>query len=396
MPQHSTASPPTPLSNLVAADYHGYRPSPHSRPGAHIPPTPLSPTSTSSHLPLISGMSSVDGMRPVLPPYSPVPHPDSPYPYPFEDIRRRIYARSDNVTTGLSQMDLDVAHEQHVLQWQAYALNNGGMVSDSTLSPSSTPFPGLQYNPWTFLRRTASSGRRDDIPGSQASTRSSPSHQPVSLPPFSRGYRGLNSRKRSQDLRRQPKTRPPRRVESTQPRDTSPGLSSGEETVGDFNVGEHQPEPQHSPDESADDEDDADADADDRNWIDEDMGIEGVADDFLWFESQTDYVGQPEKRRERWEHRWEALLRVVSAPATFSRIGLTPTRYRVEVPSTRSRDKHPSCVAGCPLSHRQAPFRHIAGSPPRRLTQVDRHDEHPLCLCRNGFSPTRRAPRIAA
>jgi hypothetical protein len=146
-------------------------------------------------------MSSVNGIKPVLPPYSPVPHPDSPYPYPFEDIRRRIYAGSDNVTMGLSQMDPDAVHEQSVLQWQAYALNNGGMISDSTLSPSSTPFPGPQYNPWTFLRTSALSGGRGDITGSQASTRSSPSHQPIPLLPFSRGYRGLNCRKHSHGFR---------------------------------------------------------------------------------------------------------------------------------------------------------------------------------------------------
>jgi hypothetical protein len=42
--------------------------SPHSRPGAPIPPTPLSHTSSSSPLPLISGMGSVKDMKPVLRP----------------------------------------------------------------------------------------------------------------------------------------------------------------------------------------------------------------------------------------------------------------------------------------------------------------------------------------
>lgn len=50
MPLLFSASPHTPLSNLVAADYHGYPHSPHSRPGAPIPPTPLSHTSTRIYL----------------------------------------------------------------------------------------------------------------------------------------------------------------------------------------------------------------------------------------------------------------------------------------------------------------------------------------------------------
>ena len=53
-------------------------------------------------------------------------------------------------------------------------------------------------------------------------------------------------------------------------------------------------------DESADDEDKADAD--DGEWIDEVVGIEGVADDLLQLEFHTDYVGIPEKCRRRWKH----------------------------------------------------------------------------------------------
>jgi hypothetical protein len=78
-------------------------------------------------------------------------------------------------------------------------------------------------------------------------------------------------------------------------------------------VGEHRPERQHyAPrparwDASADDEDEEDAD--DGEWIDEDIGIEGVTDDLLQLEFHTDYVGNLEKRRRRWKVRWEALLR---------------------------------------------------------------------------------------
>ena len=314
------------LDDPAAAYYHGYPHSPmasHSRPGAPIPPTPHSHTAAPSPSPLISGMGRANGMKPVLPPYSPAPPVGSPYPYPFGHIRRgQSYGGSYPGTVDLSQMDPNVVREQLALQMQIYALNNGGMVSDSTLSPSSTPFPGPQYNPWTYLQTSnAFSGRRGGMADPMASMRSSPSHQPVNLPPLNRGNPGLRRRERSQDLRRRAKVRPPPRVESTQPRDTSPELSSGEETAGESKVGDQSDQHHYAPrparwDESADDEDEADVD--DGEWIDEDVGMEDVADDLLQLEFHTDYVGNPEKRRRRWKVRWEALLRAVSAPFAFA------------------------------------------------------------------------------
>jgi hypothetical protein len=119
-------------------------------------------------------------------------------------------------------------------------------------------------------------------------------------------------------LRRRAKVHLPPRVESTQQRDTSPELSSGEEIPGESKVGENQSESHHSAprlarwDESVDDDE---ADADDGEWIDEGVGIEGVAADLQQLEFHTDYVGNPEKRRRRWKLRCEALRRAVSAPS---------------------------------------------------------------------------------
>ena len=222
-----------------------------------------------------------------------------------------------------SQMDPNVVREQLALQMQIYGLNNGGTVSDSTLSPSSTPFPGPQYNPWAFLQTSnVFGGRRGGRPDSTASMQSSPSHQPVSLPPRVRPGQGLRRHERSQDLRHRARLRPPPRVESTQPRDTSPEQSSGEETAGKSKVGKLQSERRHNAprpsrwDTSAEDEDEEDAD--EEEWIDEDIGIEGVTDDLLQLEFHTDYVSNLEKRCRRWKVRWEALFCSVSTLVTIA------------------------------------------------------------------------------
>ncbi|KAA1477466.1 hypothetical protein DENSPDRAFT_587367 [Dentipellis sp. KUC8613] len=69
------------LNDPAAAYYqHSFMHSPasthsrsHVRPGAPVPPTPHSQTAAPSPSPLISGMSSTNGPKPSLPPYSPPP-----------------------------------------------------------------------------------------------------------------------------------------------------------------------------------------------------------------------------------------------------------------------------------------------------------------------------------
>ncbi|KAH9981084.1 hypothetical protein BGW80DRAFT_1247875 [Lactifluus volemus] len=116
-------------------------------------------------------------------------------------------------------------------QMQIYTLNNGGMVSDSTLSPSSTPFPGPQCNPWCSYRR-AMCFVEDVVPW----------------------------------------TAPPRALARlAAPRDTSPELLSGEETAGESKV------------------DDEEVEANDGEWIDEDVGNEDITDDLLQLKFHTNY-----------------------------------------------------------------------------------------------------------
>jgi hypothetical protein len=100
----------------------------------------------------------------------------------------------------------------------------------------------------------------------------------------------------------------------------SPELSSGEETAGESKVGERQSEPRrYVPrplhwDVGADDEE---VDADNGEWVDEDVGNEDITDDLLQLEFHTNYVSNPEKHRQRWKVRWEALLCAVSTPVTL-------------------------------------------------------------------------------
>ncbi|KAG1788526.1 uncharacterized protein HD556DRAFT_1447731 [Suillus plorans] len=81
----------------------------------------------------------------------PAPPVGSPYPYPFSHVRRNnVYSTYSIHTAPSSNYDPNhpsVIEEQLTLQMQMYALNNHAALSDSTFSPSSTPFPGAGYNP---------------------------------------------------------------------------------------------------------------------------------------------------------------------------------------------------------------------------------------------------------
>ena len=84
-----------------------------------------------------------------------------------------------------------------------------------------------------------------------------------------------------------------------QPQDTSPELLSGEEMAREFKVSKLQSVLWHYArrpacwDTSADDEDKKDAD--NGQWIDENIGIEGVTDDLLQLEFHMGCVNNPEK-----------------------------------------------------------------------------------------------------
>lgn len=181
-------------------------------------------------------------------------------------------------------------------------------------------------------------GNRHD---SNMSLRSSPSHEPVSLPLPPAMMKGAQVRLRKKDkslnLRTvqermmnggrvgRSKLAPPR-VDSTQPRDTSPEMSySGEETAGEEDYNH----------DAADDDgtkwlngtdgkdigrevlvtDDVtkliDVDEDEGDWVDED-DEDDDGNDLLDLAFHPTYVRDDQKRRRRWETKWEALSEAVS------------------------------------------------------------------------------------
>lgn len=270
------------------------------RPNAPIPPTPLTHTAAPSPSPLSAMPSDIEPRQ-----------IGSPYPYPFTHIRRTALSAAQNAPSSTYDPNHPAAvREQLAMQMHMYALNNGlAPPSESTFSPSSTPFPGIGYNPWAFLY---GAHRGAD---SSMSMRSSPSHEPVSLPMPPLRARGLRRKDNASNLRTtlgRRRVKPPPRVESTQPRETSPEPSSGEETAGEdqfvdrFATNGHDSHwtngdgKKHEIIEEGENEED---------WIDEDDDEE----DLLHFEFHPSYIGRTNKRRRRWESRWEALTEAFQA-----------------------------------------------------------------------------------
>jgi hypothetical protein len=147
-----------------------------------------------------------------------------------------------------------------------------------------------------------------------ASLHSSPSHQPVSLPIPPR----LGAKKKDKPLNgRKPSysRKPPPRVQSTQPRDTSPELSSsGEETAGDDRVNPTPDIVPPSPDEQVVTITDIpieNLDVEDfGEWVDEDD--EDDYDDLIDLEYHPSFIKNVSKRRRKWEVGWENLIQAVS------------------------------------------------------------------------------------
>ncbi|PCH41745.1 hypothetical protein WOLCODRAFT_137573 [Wolfiporia cocos MD-104 SS10] len=351
------------LEDPTSSYISSYMQMPGSRPNAPIPPTPHSQTAAPSPSPLISAAQSDAEPRPM----------GSPYPYPFTHIRRQAV---NNAAAQAASINNDpnnpaVIREQLALQMQIYALNNGlAPPSDSTFSPPSTPFPGPGYNPWAFVPGFA--GMR----GSAMSMRSSPSHEPVPLPmPPLRG-RGL--RKRENVNVRAPqaghRVKPPPRVESTQPRETSPEMSSGsgEETAGEEHFVENYA-PQGGVEPPANGAwvnghggkngvvHDGEGE-DDGEWVDEEEDDE---DELLDLEYHPSYINNDRKRRRRWEMRWEALTQAFQAldretDATMVLLAAPSHSAKLHALTSRAVRRDPALYDSPRLAGMRAAFNQLA------------------------------------
>ncbi|KAF8638470.1 hypothetical protein AX17_002181 [Amanita inopinata Kibby_2008] len=333
------------------------------RPDAPIPPTPHSQSAAPSPSPFISGNYDSHRNRD-LPPFSPVAPVGSPYPYPFTHVRRNPVPnhssnnQNHNHNQGPSNIDHNMLREQYARQWQIFAQNNNwGAMSDSTFSPAPTPFQGA-YSPWAHWHTQRVFGRN---PPDAVSMQSSPSHEPVPLPRVPhvgiKKDQGQSNERKASGLRHETSStsprKPPPRVESTQPRDTSPEpSSSGEETAGEdsyatpsthFNVPGQGGQGQvgmYAYDERwmnavlplvGEEDDEAD-------WVDEDEEVD--PEDLLDLEYHPSYVRTSEKRRRRWELGWEALAQafqnldrqtdttmvLVAAPADSTKLHIMSSR----------------------------------------------------------------------
>jgi len=307
----------------------------------------------------------------------------SPYPYPFTHIRRATMPAMQQAPSSTPDMNnVDYVREQMALQMQIYALNNGYQQASeaSTFSPPGTPFPGPGYNPLAFVPLMGVQGLgQAGARASVMSMRSSPSHEPVSLPPppAMRG-RGLRRRDQAPNLRAPPpgarpvrRVKPPPRVESTQPRETSPELSSegsGEETAGEEKFVDH-----YIAEASAQSTTSAvpwtngngteHAEAEEGEWVDEEE--EGEEEDLLELEYHPTYVSSPQRRRRRWETRWDALIQAFQSldretDATLVMLASPSHSTKHHTLTSRSIRRDPALYNSPKLSSIRSSFHHLS------------------------------------
>ncbi|KAJ7476961.1 hypothetical protein B0H11DRAFT_2234921 [Mycena galericulata] len=349
------------------------------RPDAPIPPTPHSQTAAPSPSPLVH--NSYDA-RKDYPPFSPVVPAGSPYPYPFNHVRRNhSYPYTSRAPAPAPNASYDPNHpttiqEQLARQWQVYAQNQsalvGGHVSDSTFSPAATPFQGhgTAYNPWAYLHTNRTLGGAAGIGRHDLrSMQSSPSHEPVALPiPPTVGVR---KKDRPVNARIQVSARkPPPRVDSTQPRSTPEPEpdSSGEETAG---------EPEEAPRFAVPEEGSwvgasvlDPSSASEEDWVDEDD--DGDEEDLLELEYHPTFISNIEKRRRRWDTRWDTLVQAFNAldrqtDSTMVLLAAPSHSTKLHSLTSRSIKRHPSLSQSPAITNVRVAFQHIAAQ--RRATR---------------------------
>ncbi|KAJ8091742.1 hypothetical protein PM082_020977 [Marasmius tenuissimus] len=350
------------------------------RPDAPIPPTPHSQTSPPSPSPLLSGAGYTGAKE--LPPFTPIPPAGSPYPYPFSHVMRNRAQPAHNTQNALN-LELNnpsAIHEQFVRQWQVYAQNNHGNITDSTLSPSSTPYPTPPYNPWAHWHTQRILGGGYGYALDNVTQRSSPSHEPIDLPLAPKLAHAVK-KKTAVDLRALRHTsasarKPPPRVDSTQPRETSPEPStSGEETAGEeryavpeegnwVNGTGHSRTPSGNlTTDTASNIVTETEDDDEGEWVEEDWDDDN--EDLLDLEYHPSYVNNVEKRRRKFETRWDALMHAFQAldrqtDATMVLLAAPNHTSKLHMATSRSIRRTNNLSRSPAMSTLRAGFRRIA------------------------------------
>lgn len=386
VPQNGAGSYPSPqiyyTDEFYGDDvyYQQYLRSP--RPSAPIPPTPHSQTAAPSPSPNLAAENAHEYEQAPYPPVPPLRVAGSPFPFPYNHMRRNLHGYSPAPQS---------LREQMAKQYQKYAQNNQGYVTDSTLSPSSTPFrPDLMYHAWAMHHTKKNVGPAVAL--DNASITSSPSHKPIELT-FT-GFRGRKERAPASRRRQSYPRQPPPRVESTQPRETSPELSSsGEETAGDDRPNTAM---ESHVDEAPQVESVIPIEIDDDNgeWVDEDE--EDDYDDLIDLEYHPSFVKNISKRRRKWEVGWENLIQAVSlALLQDNYVGdSNHAIFFYAVPSPGSPNGRNDDPPSLTIPHHQTarhPFTlYPAAAHPRHLRQ---HEPDPLRVLAHRRAEARHAPR---
>jgi hypothetical protein len=302
------------------------------RPGAPIPPTPYTnqistaaPTpgpSQAAQLPIESQQMANLGTHAGL--LSPQTHP-APYGHMRRHQTFPIHPQHPpQFMRGMSYPD----------QYQYQNFQGGPVLTDSTFSPAATPYPHpvYPYNP--FIQQNLQAVRAGDranvpIPPHLLETmsmRSSPSHLPVLLPPEASGPRRLRRKTKLNNQTSLINGAAESEIEqgfSTEPLETSPDHTEAGEATDYGQLMSSQilsglNEEQPLIDLLGDRDDQTtpvgiaiggEEDEDEDEWIDEDDGAEG---ELLGLEYHPSYIMNTERRKRKWEQKWEVMKEAVS------------------------------------------------------------------------------------
>jgi len=184
-------------------------------------------------------------------------------------------------------------------------------------------------------------------------------------------------------------------VDSTQPRETSPEPSSGEETAGEERLVDQYARTAETGWAHAEQNGNGHANGngngvangnstangegmpsrpdDEGEWVDEEE--EGEEEDLLDLEFHPSFVNNPQKRRRRWDTRWDALIAAFQAldretDATMVLLASPPHSTKLHAITSRSIRRDATLLNSPKFASMRASFNHLASQ--RRITRSQR------------------------